>query len=122
MYALNGDFSASDTTPATSSQRSRNFIPRRELEFQLALDNYLSDYRLSMDASKCRAGTAPRSIIRKFVEWYRRQVVINYENTSYLYNYGRQWRNDGHKFSAPNSPVLNRICQEMSANGPQQTF
>ena len=118
MYALNADFSISKTTPPVASQHNHNLPSSRELEFQLALDKYLSVYRLSMDASKCNAGSAPSSIIRKFVEWYRRQVAINYENTSYLYNYGRQWSNHGHQFSTPNSPVLNRICREMSANGP----
>jgi len=96
MYALNAHFLTSETTLATDSQRNRSFSSRRELEFQLALKNYLSEYRLSMDASKCRAGSAPTSVIRKFVEWYRRQMAIDYENTSYLYNYGRQGRIDGH--------------------------
>ena len=68
MYALNANFSTSETTLARDSQCNRSFTSSRELEFQLALKNYLSEYRLSIDASKCRAGSAPTSVIRKFIE------------------------------------------------------
>jgi hypothetical protein len=96
MYALNPKFSTSETTLPTDFQRNCNFASRRELEFQSALENYLSDYRLTMDTNKCCAGSAPGSALHRFVEWYRRQVAINRENTSYLYNYGRQGRNERH--------------------------
>ena len=92
MYALNRDFSTSETPLATVSQRNRNFTSRRKLEFQAALENYLSDYRVTVVAHTCRA--APRSVMQRFTEWCRRQMAINRENASYLYNYGRQEWND----------------------------
>jgi hypothetical protein len=98
MYALNPDFSTSETTPSADSQRNHHFTSGRELEFQSALENYLSDYRLSIDAHNNRVGSAPTSAIHKFLEWFRRQRAINRENPSYRYNYGQHWRNDGNNF------------------------
>jgi hypothetical protein len=94
MYALNPDISISETTLTAGCRRNHQVASRRELEFQSALENYLSDYRPTMDANKCQARSARNSAFHRFVEWYRRQVTNNHENTSYLYNYGQQERND----------------------------
>ena len=95
MYALSSYFSTAETPLNTGSQRNHGFMSTREAEFRSALENYLSDYRFSMHASAGRTESAPSSVIRKFVEWFRRQVAINSENKSYLPNFGREETNDG---------------------------
>lgn len=80
MYALNADFSTSEPASATDSQHNHNCTSRRQFEFQAALDNYISEYRLTMDASKGRDGSAACSIIHRFIEWYRLRIAIDYQN------------------------------------------
>jgi hypothetical protein len=72
MYALNTDFSTSATKLATSSQSNHNFTSRRELEFQSALENYLTEYHRKFDASVKCVGCNQASLMRKLVNWIRR--------------------------------------------------
>ena len=96
MNTQDADFLRSETKRPGNTQREPGCMSEREGEFQSALENYLADYRLAMEAYRCRAENAPSSALHRFVEWFRRKVSVAEGDTYSHFKSRLQARIDGH--------------------------